>query len=384
MPPPHRRYPAAVAFLLIPFLIALAMLALVEGGWRLAGRIRTGSWPQTRASAARDFVAKVGRAYERHPYYLARGRPGATLEATGRVIRFDAAGRRGPGSVSPKPPSTFRVLCIGGSTTFDLLAADDGSTWPARLAAKLGPGFDVVNAGFPGWTTVESLIALQLRDVDTEPDLVISYSGINDLQPASHEPFSRDYALGHGELLPRVLGIDPIPISPASRLLFAEWILDRVDPKAEGPPGFSPVFRWKGSQLDRIPEIACATFRRNLRSTIAVARAHRSGVLLVAQTARLRKEAPGDPDYVRSWIPGLTPEGTQAGLARFNQVAAELAESSGASFADPFETGSFSDADFGDPFHFSPSGSERFAAALAPEVRSIAAGRPHAREGVSE
>ena len=69
----------------------------------------------------------------------------------------------------PKPEGTYRVVCEGGSTTFDLLAPDDAATWPARLGAFLKPRADVVNAGFPGWTSLESLVSLETRDLDLSP-----------------------------------------------------------------------------------------------------------------------------------------------------------------------------------------------------------------------
>jgi hypothetical protein len=38
---------------------------------------------------------------------------------------------RGPEIMVPKPDNGLRVWCVGGSTTFDIYAPDNASTWPA-------------------------------------------------------------------------------------------------------------------------------------------------------------------------------------------------------------------------------------------------------------
>src|SRR5262249_25564332 len=152
-----------------------------------------------RAESDARFAATVASAFRRHPFLLVAGRPGAVLEVPGHVVRLNTRGQRGREPTMPKPRDTFRVVCEGGSATFDLLAPDDEHTWPARLGDLLGPRrVDVVNAGFNGWTSAESLVSLELRDLDLAPDLVVVLSGWNDLQPAGHVPFTSDYSLGHG------------------------------------------------------------------------------------------------------------------------------------------------------------------------------------------
>jgi lysophospholipase L1-like esterase len=353
--------------------IAVAMVALLELAWRVAGRLRSGTWPVTRAEAAQRFVEKVGSVYEPHPYLVVRGRSNATLSIAGHEVHFNSFGQRGSEVQMPKPQGRYRILCIGGSTTFDLLARDDSTTWPARLGAQLGPAFDVVNAGFPGWTTVESLISMELRDLDTHPDLVIVFAGINDLQPASHRPFAHDYTLGHAEILRRVLGVDPIPMRFASRLVFIEWLLDRIDGAAPHVDTFSPAWHWSGMHAELIPPDVVAVFRRNLMSIIATARAHGAEVLVISQTVRVRAGNEWDRQYIESWAPGRTAEGSIKALALFNQAGREVAARSSVTLVDPFAGDSFTEADFGDPMHFSASGSTKFASRLLPFVRSIAA-----------
>ena len=272
-----------------PVGIGLLLFALLEGGCRVVGRVRTGTWPVTAQERGTNMTREVGQAYRPHPFLSVAGRPGAVIRLEGHEARFSSLGTRGPEPVQPKPAGRYRVVCEGGSTTFDLLAEDDGSTWPALLGGLLGSEADVVNAGFPGWTTVESLVALALRDGDLTPDLVIVYAGVNDLQPAGHVPFARDYSLGHGEILPRVLGAIPAPLPLAARSVFVEWLRGRLGLASldVGAHGYAPAWGWTGgARRDSIPAEAVDVFARNLRSTVAVARTFGAKTLLVAQTAR--------------------------------------------------------------------------------------------------
>ena len=370
-----------VSNVLVPLALAAGLFLALEGGCRAALRVKTGAWPETQVTAYTKFVEKIGRAYRPHPLLVVAGRPDAVLEVPGHVVHFNARGQRVTNVRDvpvPKPAGTYRVLCEGGSTTFDLLAADDAGTWPARLGTLLRPGADVVNGGFPGWTSLESLVSLETRDLDLAPDLVVVFSGVNDLQPAGHVPFAPDYSEGHAEILPRVTGVAPVPVRFVSRLVFVEWLRGRLKPRAEPAiaEGYTPSYAWSGGpKRDDIPAEAVAVYERNLRSTIAVAASRGARTLLVAQTARLRAgHEVSDRAWLEGWTPGLTPAGYLAGLAHYNAVARRLGDEGTALFLDPFSGEAFGDAHFLDPVHFSPAGSALFAKTLADYVD--AAGGP--------
>ncbi len=374
-----RQLRALAANVFVPIGIAVLLFLALEGGCRALLRAKTGAWPKTRVEAYTEFVEKIGKAYRPHPYLVVAGRPDATLEAAGKVVHLNARGERATDVRDvpvPKPAGKKRVLCAGGSTTFDLLAADDAATWPARLGRLLAPRADVANAGFPGWTTVESLISLELRDVDLAPDVVVVFAGVNDLQPAGHLPFTPDYTLGHADILRRVLGVEPVPVRLAARSVLVERLLGRsVGEGKSTAEGFSPAFKWDGLRKDDVPDAAVAAFARNLKSIAGVARVHGAKAVFVAQAARVRKgHEEGDREFLESWAPGLTAKGYLSGLARFNAAARAAAAEVGAAFLDPFADGSFPDTDFADPFHFSPEGSEQFARSLAAFLK--AAGGP--------
>jgi lysophospholipase L1-like esterase len=159
-----------------------------------------------------------------------------------------------------------------------------------------------------------------------------------------------------------------VPVRLVSRSVLIEFLLGRLRPPpvAGGNEGFTPSYAWSGPKQDDIPEAAVAVYERNLRSTIAVARAHGARTLLVAQSVRLRKgHEAEDGAWIAAWTPGLTTKGYLAGLAKYDAVARRLGDEGAALFLDPFEGGAFPDAAFADPVHFSPEGSDRFARALA-------------------
>lgn len=82
----------------------------------------------------------------------------------------------------PKPDGVYRIVALGGSTTFGhALAVDE--TWPAQLERILrdeyGP-VEVVNLGSPGYYSLDSVVNLATRGLAHEPDMVIVYHGVND------------------------------------------------------------------------------------------------------------------------------------------------------------------------------------------------------------
>jgi hypothetical protein len=108
------------------------------------------------------------------------GQPGATI---------DALSMRGAGAPRmPKPAGTLRVFVTGGSVAFGAGAPADDRTIGAFLQTALnetaragGRRVEVFTLAAPGWTSTHERIAIENRLSELAPDLVISFSGINDL-----------------------------------------------------------------------------------------------------------------------------------------------------------------------------------------------------------
>ncbi len=89
----------------------------------------------------------------------------------------------------PKPPGTFRIFFTGGSTAYGTGAPSDEATIEAffrdRLARELAPRtglvYEVVNAANGAWASTHERIWIENRLSEMEPDVVISFSGNNEL-----------------------------------------------------------------------------------------------------------------------------------------------------------------------------------------------------------
>jgi len=101
--------------------------------------------------------------------------------------RHNSLGYRGEEIEIPKPPGEFRIVCLGGSTTYTGQVEDYRKSYPYLLEKYLNEkgyrNVTVVNAGAGGWSSWESLINFELRVLDLEPDMIIDYDGINDIYP---------------------------------------------------------------------------------------------------------------------------------------------------------------------------------------------------------
>jgi lysophospholipase L1-like esterase len=366
-----------IAQALVMLALAGAVLLLAEGALRLALRLRSGRWPETQAQVFYRQMEQVLRLYRRHPYLDTAPREATAVAAFGKRLSFNPLGYRSPDRALAKPAGTRRVLCAGGSTTLDLQAADDASTWPWMLEGRLRSAarpVEVWNAGFPGWTSLESLISFAIRDVDLDPDVLIVFHGINDLQPAAHRPFDRQYEHGHAEITEIALGFHLPPL---------RWFERSVLYEQARALALAPQDPWRrleepvreGETLPTsISGAGVATFRRNVASLLALARARGIPVLLVTQTLRIRAaEAAKDRRWLAGWT-RLDPGAAVRDIEAMNAVLRGLG-SDQVRVADLAASLPLDDRDFADPAHFSASGSAKMARYMAVEVAPLLASR---------
>lgn len=128
--------------------------------------------------------------FARHHYLQYVTRPGYLSGPN----RHDTRGFRGDEVAIPKPAGTFRVAMIGASTTYDSDVRDYHKSYPYLLMQKLnaagrGP-IDVVNAGVHAYSSWEHLMNLQFRVLDTQPDLVLFYEALADVNNRLVYPYS--------------------------------------------------------------------------------------------------------------------------------------------------------------------------------------------------
>jgi len=318
-----------------------------------------------------EFNTEIHRAlrlYRRHPFLNTAPREGVDATAFGKQVSFNSLGYRSPERSRRKSAGEMRIVFSGGSTTFDLLSVDDSHSWPWRIETILrsrGQDVEVFNAGFPGWTSLENLISLTIRDLDLSPDVVVLYQGINDLQPASHQPFDRQYERGHAEMAERALGFQLQPLRWYDRSLLVEksreLVIGELDPWKRLKKSYGARER-----MLEIPTVALATFERNVRAYLSVAISAGAQVVLVTQPIRVRSGSEeADRAYLEGWIEGLEPTAVPAQLERLNDVMRSIAQEGPAFLIDAVEGVAWDDRDFADPMHFSARGSERMAIFMA-------------------
>lgn len=113
--------------------------------------------------------------------------------------RHNQLGFRGEEISQPKPAHEYRIVCLGGSTTYTSEVEDYRQSYPAQLERQLvSRGHEyvkVINGGAAFYSSWESLINLQFRVLGLEPDMVIIYHGINDIRARlvwPHESYRAD------------------------------------------------------------------------------------------------------------------------------------------------------------------------------------------------
>jgi len=89
----------------------------------------------------------------------------------------------------PKPFNVYRIFITGGSTAYGSGAPDQQRTIAgylekilnAKLTSSTNKKYEVLNAANPAWASTHERIMIENRLSELEPDMVISFSGNNDV-----------------------------------------------------------------------------------------------------------------------------------------------------------------------------------------------------------
>jgi hypothetical protein len=120
-------------------------------------------------------------------------------------LSTNAAGFRDAPHADAKAPGAYRVAVLGDSFVFGSGVPQD-AILTRRLAAHLGPGFEIVNLGVPGYGTDQELLTLRRWGRKLSPDLVLLGFFWNDVMEDASEniyglPKPR-FSLEEGRLVP--------------------------------------------------------------------------------------------------------------------------------------------------------------------------------------
>ena len=112
-------------------------------------------------------------------------------------------GYRGADIDLPKPDGVFRIVALGGSTTYSTGTSPEES-YPAFLQQILREDYgytqvEVINGGMSGYSSWENLANFAFRVLELDPDMIIVYAAVNDV--VARESGSPDCYRGDNALL---------------------------------------------------------------------------------------------------------------------------------------------------------------------------------------
>jgi lysophospholipase L1-like esterase len=248
----------------------------------------------------------------------------------------------------------WRVLVLGGSTTFGERLPNEQDTWVHQLEDLVrgcyGPDVDVLNGGVGGYTIAENLIHYVTLLTQLSPDVVLLYTGINDVHPRLFDRLAHDYAnyrlpwRSAGSILPPVNGSLKW-FHPYRYYFLANEIIPL---QTEGIGGltarpYPPSDQWPASLDANGPEV----YRDYLEtlSRLILAQGRRVGILL----QYFHETTDSDSVFAR-------------GVQQHNRVNQEIAVELKIPLASEIAEGnSFRAGDTFDSCHFTATGSERMA-----------------------
>ncbi len=186
-------------------------------------------------------------------------RPRCTGDLGGTHFATNALGFRGP---QPRDHVT-RILAIGDSCTWGWHVREDES-YPAVLQELLdqhdGPGrYQVLNAGAPGYTSYQVLVALREKGLVLHPSIVVLSAGFND-------PFTTgdvEAQIASERRLMPLLQLDDLLLRHSTLYRWTRW-------RASG-----------GSKPSGAVRVTPEGYAHNLRAMIEAARAQGSHVLVL-------------------------------------------------------------------------------------------------------
>lgn len=273
----------------------------------------------------------------------------------------NSQGFRGEPFAVPKTPGTFRIFCVGGSSTFGS-GVDAHRAYPAVLqgilrAKSAGP-IEVVNAGVPAYTSRQSVANIERRIRRLEPDLIVFLHAYNDLFSNGDPDYVRLAALD-GE---RATFPEP---SPLQRLV-------------EHSSALQLVLWWQmghGQKQKQLDQRSVDAFARNIDRLIGWSA--RSGVPLLLVTypslwplaARLESASTADDSIpaldVYLHMSRLALPTLVYGLNVYNETLRSIAAERNVPLLDLARRMPESTELYVDPIHFSEAGCERVAHEVA-------------------
>lgn len=217
----HLRLPTKKESLLLLFGVIVGLVALEGIGRVWLSKVASDSTFATFATY--NMLQKRKQRYSRHPYLSWYPTPDyENVEGD----KHNSLGFRGEKVKNPKPKNQYRIVALGGSTTYTTGVPTYKKSYPYLLQRKLNnQGYKkdirVINAGVGNYDSWNNLINLEFRVLGLNPDLLILYMGDNDFETRFVYPFKEYKADNTGRIKP-----PPIPnINPLDRSVVARMLM---------------------------------------------------------------------------------------------------------------------------------------------------------------
>lgn len=260
-------------------------------------------------------------------------------------------------TIMAKPQDTIRIIAVGGSTTANESAFElTGSDYSLELEKKASGAIadrtiEVLNAGGDGYSTAQSLINIEFRLIEFNPDFILLMHNINDCSvnffgDGATSDYSNKY-LKHYFLNPSLQGTLSIPgLLSQSRLLTGL--------------GLPQMLANKGGDINSGADFngGLRFFRRNLGHIAKICDENDIRLVLLSQPYSMESHP-----FVR-----------QEAVLAYNRAIYDSAEELRIQFVDLFSRFGHENQFFVDPFHFSPQGIDRLSDILLEELIPVIEG----------
>lgn len=264
-----------------------------------------------------------------------------------------------------KPPGTYRIVCLGGSTTE---CYNPGSTtgistdYPIELQKRLRArlhrdNIEVINMGHSAYCTTQMLILLQLDVLCWQPDLVIATENMNDLLVNWFPDFKPDYSNAYGTPYFALPDLERAPnlLTAIPQQFQLYWLIsNKLYALDLGGRKKMRRATWGDKPLP-----GEATFRRNLESMAAICKAHGIQFALATQAEDPREDMfvrhHGVKDYNHLIIYPLHDEFLKQ-HAHYNEVIRQTAKNRGVPLIDNAKTLEGHPEMFIDHVHYNDAG----------------------------
>jgi lysophospholipase L1-like esterase len=282
-------------------------------------------------------------------------------------------GYRGADVEVPKPQGVYRIVVLGGSTTFGTGLKNEES-WPYQLQQVLRTQYgyehvEVINLGVPSYYSLNSLINLETHGLALQPDLVIDNDAINDAVVRMYQ----DPQCYSGQTPLIGMGMDQgvwqennaeLPPSTLYRFLAIrfKWMKDPTALISRAvSTGLCPPEPQNGQYSKRLSANIPVYFERNLRNIAAISQAANVRVVMMSSpwnrtVAQKQLDTDSSLDGTRALI---------ASINEHNKLIPIIAQETNSLFVDVaaqmLDEGYFQ----GDQIHQTPKGTQAEAQIVA-------------------